>query len=421
MQLTNPIWLWGLTGLIIPIGIHLLSRKEGKVIRFGSLRHLEESQTKQSINIKLNEVALLSVRCALIVSIVILLSGLDVNLFDSRKSRWVVLEDGLEHDPGIVSLLDSLTKNGFEVKSMTKGFPNSTARKTEPFVSYWEMIEQLPLRSLNNVIIVSYSLSSKFKGKRIALPSNVTWIAKEPREKEFLLSRVTFSKDSVLVRKGKSSSLQTSFVSELSSENTEYSALESVSQTSPDTISVNIFADRDFEYDRKIVLASLRAIETTIPVIFKIRSGATKDYGADSESDWIIWLSKSVPPNGSLNTNSLVFMDEQNNNAALLTRPSDPSQKDKWIITKRLNEETALKEQFTLTLSSILINNERVEARADSLSQTTEPEQSLWSRNEGRVSSSTAQVSNDKTMLLLIMVILVLLIAERFLAFKRNA
>jgi hypothetical protein len=23
MQLTNPIWLWGLTGLIIPIGIHI--------------------------------------------------------------------------------------------------------------------------------------------------------------------------------------------------------------------------------------------------------------------------------------------------------------------------------------------------------------------------------------------------------------
>ena len=46
MQFVNAIWLWGLTGLIIPIGIHLLSRKQGKVIRFGSIRHLDETSTR---------------------------------------------------------------------------------------------------------------------------------------------------------------------------------------------------------------------------------------------------------------------------------------------------------------------------------------------------------------------------------------
>ena len=87
MQLINPIWLWGLTGLLIPIGIHLLSRKQGKIIKFGSLRHLEESQTKQSINVRLNEVPLLILRCALIFLIVILLCGLKHRSVSISKKR----------------------------------------------------------------------------------------------------------------------------------------------------------------------------------------------------------------------------------------------------------------------------------------------------------------------------------------------
>ena len=124
MQLINPIWLWGLTGLLIPIGIHLLSRKEGMIIKFGSLRHLEESQTKQSIRIRLNEVTLLILRCVLIFLFVILLCGLSVDLFRSQKSQWLVLEDGLEHDNSMRSLVDSLKEQGFEIKSMRKGFPD---------------------------------------------------------------------------------------------------------------------------------------------------------------------------------------------------------------------------------------------------------------------------------------------------------
>ena len=211
MQLINPIWLWGLTGLLIPIGIHLLSRKQGKIIKFGSLRHLEESQTKQSIKVRLNEVPLLMLRCGLIFLIVILLCGLSLDVFQSQKSEWLVLEGGLERDPSLKSLIDSLKQQGFEIKSMKKGFPDVSVQQAEPFVSYWEMVDRLPVESLNKVIVVSYSLASKFRGKRISLPENVTWISKEPEQKEFALSAIKISNDSVLVRMGKSSSLQTSF------------------------------------------------------------------------------------------------------------------------------------------------------------------------------------------------------------------
>lgn len=47
MQLTQSVWLWGLMALALPIAIHLLSRKEGRVVPVGSLRHLRETTSQQ--------------------------------------------------------------------------------------------------------------------------------------------------------------------------------------------------------------------------------------------------------------------------------------------------------------------------------------------------------------------------------------
>ena len=420
MQLINPIWLWGLTGLLIPIGIHLLSRKEGKVIKFGSLRHLEESHTKQSINVRLNEVALLIIRCVLIFLVVMLLCELKINLFQSQKDQWLILEQGLEHDPAIVSLIDSLERKGFEVKSMTKGFPNTSVQSAEPFANYWEMIHHLPLESLDKVISVSYNLSSKFRGKRIALPENVTWISKEPEQKGFTLSRVKFSNDSVLVRAGKSSSLQTSFTN-LTEANRSNQTETEVQLATPDSVSVAIYANSDFEYDRKTITASLHAIEQTIPVIFNITTSAPEPLNQNTRYDWIIWLSNNQPDEELSNTNSIILREDSSRTAPLLTNVKMKGDKQEWLITKRLNEETALTEQLTLNLSSLLLKNDLTEARADSLDQTTQPEEFLWSQNKRNTSAASVKIDNERTEQFVLASIVLILIVERFLAFKRNA
>lgn len=417
MQLINPIWLWGLMGLLIPIGIHLLSRKQGKIIRFGSLRHLEESQTKQSINVRLNEILLLMLRCGLILLIVILLCGLSLDLFQSQKSEWIVLEDGLEQDPSVESLIDSLKKQGFEVKSMKKGFPDISVQQAEPFVSYWEMVEKLPIQSLNKVIVVSYSLASKFRGKRISLPENVTWISKEPEQKEFELTAIKFSNDSVLVRMGKSSSLQTSFTS--LTERIDQSTQKSIGALPPDTLRISIYVDPDFEYDRRVIVAALRAIEKTMPVIFKTSVKAAAEKQLDNNIDWVIWLSQKDP--GDLNTSVILLREGLNDNSPLLKNVKTKGGQKQWQITKRLNEETALKEQLTLSLSFLLLKNDLIQARADSLDQTIQPEELLWSGNESIASSASIRTADSQIDRYLLVAIIALLIIERSLASKRNA
>ena len=67
MALANSFWLWGLSALSVPLIIHLLSRREGKVIRMGSLRYLQDSNTQQFKSLRLNEIILFILRCLLII------------------------------------------------------------------------------------------------------------------------------------------------------------------------------------------------------------------------------------------------------------------------------------------------------------------------------------------------------------------
>jgi hypothetical protein len=49
MAFLNPLYLWALLGLAIPVAIHLWSRKEGRTIKVGSIKFLKGigSQTSQ--------------------------------------------------------------------------------------------------------------------------------------------------------------------------------------------------------------------------------------------------------------------------------------------------------------------------------------------------------------------------------------
>jgi len=97
MTIANPILLWALAGLSIPVAIHLLSRKEGKVLKLGSLRHVQETSTQQFRGIRLNELPLLILRCTLIVAFSFLLAG--IFLPASKNIKWVLVERGLEKQP----------------------------------------------------------------------------------------------------------------------------------------------------------------------------------------------------------------------------------------------------------------------------------------------------------------------------------
>ncbi|WP_296623464.1 BatA domain-containing protein [Marivirga sp.] len=95
MSSFNPIALWGLTALAIPILIHLWSKNKTKEIEFGSIRFLRESSTLQSRKITLSDIPLLLVRLMILIFVVALLAKW-VNYQEVEKQKAVLVGDGFK-------------------------------------------------------------------------------------------------------------------------------------------------------------------------------------------------------------------------------------------------------------------------------------------------------------------------------------
>lgn len=294
MSFVNPAYLWALSGLLVPIGIHLLSRKEGKVIKVGSLRHVEESNTSRFKSIRLNEIWLLLLRCLMIVLLVMFMGGARCSQIPFTTSvKWVLIEKELENNPRVKSQVDSLVKTGFEVRYLAKDFPlRDRTTQADDQQNYWQLIEQLNEKIGYDIIVFSQSRLSNFYGKRVELSSFIRWIPVESDENKFIASAIQLSSDSVRVRMGTTSSTETSFINEIYTfnKNENWFALEdrtdSVLINKPDTITVSILADETFKHDGEILTAALKTLQNEFNFELFIQNKI------NLSADWIFWLSE---------------------------------------------------------------------------------------------------------------------------------
>jgi hypothetical protein len=421
IQFMNPMWLWGLTGLLIPIGIHLLNRKEGRTIYIGSIRHLRESDSAQFSSVRLNEILLLLLRCLLLALIVFFLAGLHINTVNTQTEKWLVIEPGHEQDASLTSLVDSLQNQHYQLRYLTENFPTSISSNMKPPLDYWALVEELKSKSLKDVIVVTYSYATHFKGKRISTSDNIHWILHEPKPKEFVAEAVAISGDSMSMRIANSTSDQTTFETRNVSKPAFNQLSDSIS-VSNDSIIVTIFSDAAFDYDRKIMMASLKAIQSLIPNRI-ITSTKPPGELKSVTSGWIIWLSKTKPATGTIKK-SIGYLSCVGTDRRLL-EPAREAQLHcdtenvfDWIITKRLNEELVLKENFTLALATILLENENKNVSV--YDKRVLPEQLTWSSNDNETILTSSISSDDYWIKYLVIGILMILVAERWLAYKRN-
>ncbi len=412
IQFLNPIWLWGLTGLLIPIGIHLLSRKEGKVIRLGSIRHLVETSTRQFRNIRLNEFVLLALRCLLITLIVLLLSGLSFNRYNTKNINYLLLEKGMEREPDFKALIDSLEQEEFEVRWLAKDFPllkDSAAIHSD--THYWSLAEALQKEQARQIVVLSYNYANGFKGKRTEIPENVHWISKNPEPTEFILSAVRLSADSILVRKGKTEVRGTRFASDEVRGETLTDEEKGLVQNQ-DTVSITVYSDVKFGSDKEIMMAALKAVDQTLPCVLNIKVLDVSKWN-DDKADWVVWLSLNESPKTS-NANSITYSKNEYTNELLTL--SDKG----WLITKRLDQENAIAYNLALQLASILLPKDEALQRANELDRRALPEKELWSSAPLGIANTMVLTGTSSAVPYLLGLILVVLLTERIIAFKRN-
>jgi hypothetical protein len=403
MQFAQPIFLWALAGLSIPLAIHLLSRKEGKVIKMGSLRHLRETSTQQFRGIKLNEILLLTLRSLLIALFVFLISGL---YWKGADKKWLLVEKDVEKNTSAKKLADSLLAKRYEWHWLQKDFPLRNVKPAAGFVEYWELMQSLQQKEIQSVIVLSTSKVENFKGIRQSINGNIQWITFPTESTDFIAEVIRQTPEQLLIRQGHSQ--------------TDYTSFETVRSTTPlpDSIQVNPIAsikiaivfDPKYEQEKKIITAALMATNKIIPIDIKIIESSPEKI--INSYDWVLWLSS----NAAVTNDSMKIITYQ---IQPFHKLIERSGKNKWTITKRLNLDNARESHLTLQLASLLINEKEKWNKVSLYDRRALPDSVLL---KGSLSNSK---NKSATLLLpinkwLLVAFLLILFIERFIAYQRN-
>ena len=403
MQFTNPIGLWALLGLTLPVAIHLLSRKEGKVIRIGSLRHLHETNTQQFKGIRLNELVLLALRSLMVVLFVLLLSGLSFNQNTKSEAKWVLIEKGLENNASVKPQLEKFQQDGFELRWLVADFPFlQDSSSSSNSINYRELSEKLISQNFTEAIVLARNRIDGFTGIKTALPSNVRWLSIESEPTEYTLNAIKLG-DSVSVRTGYTSADKTYFVTQKQSTSAWNEKSDAI-----DTLQIAVVSDQSHQYDKKIIEAALKSIRQSFPVEMQVSYKSIEQEYANQE--WIIWLASQQPP---VYLSKVLYLKPETGNEIIIEEA-----RNRWRITKSLNEEVALKGNLTIQLAKILIQSEKYATVAAAYDMRMIPDSVAWiDQNSNTKAASLPLQSADS---FLIGLLLLTLLVERLLAYHRN-
>lgn len=199
-QLIEPIWLFALAGIAIPVLIHLWNIKKGKTLKVGSIALLTQRSTQNASSLRLSDILLLVLRCIFITLLVLLLSKplWQLKADQDKVKGWVLMEPGKLKE-GYVKfkpLIDSLLQTGYEFHYFYQGFKKQDLKAVlenksdTAFVSrysYWallQMLEQVIPGNLPLQLFTTNSLS-KFSGSRPGLSISLNWKTYTPSDSVF--------------------------------------------------------------------------------------------------------------------------------------------------------------------------------------------------------------------------------------------
>jgi hypothetical protein len=188
---------------------------------------------------------------------------------------------------------------------------------------------------------------------------------------------------------------------------------DSVLVTSPDTVRILLAADPEFDYDRRIILASLKALENFLPATFRITQEGTDFKNQPGKNSWLIWLSEKESP--SIPTKGKIVYKKTLSDKILQQQSADT-----WALTSRLNQDLALEDNLTLLLSEVLFPSTEEWRIANTKDQRVMPEQMMWNDFSDNARSSIENASLLPLEKPLILLFMFLLAVERLVSYKRN-
>jgi len=414
MTFLQPIWLLGILGTIVPIVLHLLNRNEGKVVPVGSVRFLTESPASRIQKLKLTDLSLLLLRCLLIILLALLLAQPSLERKNDSSKRWIVVEEGVEHLPRWRDLIAKARADGFSVRRLLPGFPTMDSHdSSSQRLSYWILAGELQQLELDSAIVISFNYLKNFQGHPTQKPANLLWLQADIEKEKATKATVVDKDGNIWIQEVSISPDVIAFDTRKSDNTTKPKIVDQA-----DTIRIAVYSDTDFDSERRIISASLKAIQQITPRFISITQKRIGEI--ENDFDWIFWLTKNKGLH-SRNHNYFAFdtaTSDHSSTKILIKRDSSVTS-NTWIFTKRINSADVIEHHLTAQLANIILEEAKPAAEYD---KRVLSEALMWSHEKsGKVSNKIKEGEITRLDHVFLVLLILSLFVERLVSYKKNA
>ncbi|TVZ14743.1 BatA domain-containing protein [Maribacter sp. MAR_2009_72] len=430
MSFAHPSYLWALLGLLVPIAIHLWSKKEAKTIKIGSVQWLSESKSKQSSSIQLNEWWLLVLRMGIISLLVLLMAKPQWQSKVSNTSLTYIIEPELVQYTGFMSRFNEISDDQ-EIRLLRKGLP--LKEKEQDIIAqhflldYWGLASEMDALQTDSIVVFTKGLAKGLKGARPETKHKMHWVVIDSalaKETPLLAYK---KKNGLQLFTGKSTPFDTKVTNKNVNLGDEFTLSNSgdslvISGTNPvdkipvyvqKSIKIALYYTDSLQKDKSYIEASLKALSIYLDREIQVESSLDTEVVSDKEADAIIWL--SAKPSPKTTKKLLAFKEDALSQSMVIPGV----EKHSFYLTKRINSENAITERLTEQLLQMLEVNGEVEklvAEVDHRSVSTAELETTYTPSKKKQKQMASQNVNPYLWLIL----LVLLLVERFVAYKRK-
>ncbi len=431
MTFLHPSYLWAFWGLLVPIAIHLWSKKEAKTIKVGSVQLLSDSKSKRSSSLQLNELLLLLLRMA-VLALLVLLMAKPQWPGEPRTSKVVyIVEPSLLGNDKLKQRLDSLWQ-GSEVRVLKKNFPLYTGSENgssvEKIPKYWQLASEMDALKADSIVIFTKGLQQGIKGMRPHTRNSIHWIQIDGGPSEFvkpiwaykdnerlsLITLATNTERTSFKRKDLNDSSSTGQLNEagdslkIDFENTKVRV--PVSMVKP--IEISLFYSDSLRAEKEYIETSFLALSSYLNREINVTSTTDTLVGQKTDADLTIWLSGKKAPTAYKKI--LLFKPNIFANGLI-----EEGEGNRYFLTHRLNLDNMISQHFTEKLLLLLDLERELKTKAQEWDLRTASERVLiTNREEGERSEKVrAGIAISPRFW---MILPLLLLIERMLAHKRK-
>ncbi len=377
MTFLQPTYLWALFAVALPLIIHLFNKGDVRTIKVGSIRYLKEQETKQTRQLKLNELLLLFLRMLLLALLVFALAEPTLTSQNKNVALTYVIEPSLLKEGHMKVLLEDAPDA--TLRLLAKGFPELDFENLpDTRTNYWQMAQELQQLDSDSIVVFSKAMLSGMKGIRPTISNKVHWIVMEEIVTTDSLVGASAANDGVLLHAVSGDNTYTDIKNEfIPKDQITYESDDSISLEymgvphklpvwSPDTVQVGLYYDIDFLKDKDFFSVAFEALTRYTQQPLTVTEVQDVD---EDKFDVSVWLKTSPAPD--LGGTVIRFQPDSLANGLII----ETLQEHRFDLTERLTIDNVLTGRLTQRLTQIVSTRPQLKEAVTSLDNRTMPTQ----------------------------------------------